>query len=93
MEILQQRPPARIFVQDGVGESEDLISLPGDHRELKVLALVQSASPYLLALGHHIPVEVGVQIGTSIVTSPTVGMEGGDGVRIRGGRIDIHGGA
>ena len=72
-----------------MGETEKLISLAGDHRELTLVGLGQSTSPHLLAIGDDVTIKVSVQVGTSVVTSPAVGMEGGDGVGIAVGRVEI----
>jgi hypothetical protein len=43
-----------------VGETDDLIAVTGDHREMTLHGLDQSTSPYLLAIGGDVPVKVGV---------------------------------
>jgi hypothetical protein len=71
-----------------VGETEKLISVTGDHRELTLVGLGQSTSPHLLAIGD-VTIKVCVRVGTSVVTSPAVGRERGDGVGIAVGRVEI----
>ena len=75
-----------------MGKSDDLIVVVGDHRELTVSGLGQSATPHLLAIGNDVRVQVGVQVGTSVVPAPAVGMEGRNGVGIAIGRVEVlHG--
>ena len=67
------------------------ISLPpmGNHRELVRPRFFQSSSPDLLAFDDDVPVEIGVEVGTPVVTPPTLGMEGRDGVRILRRRLAV----
>ena len=89
VKILEERPPLRVFVHDGVGEPEDFISATGDHGEVARCGLGQSTSPHHLAIGEDIPVEVGVRVGAPIVTAPALGVEGGNGFAIALGRTEI----
>jgi hypothetical protein len=75
-----------------VGEAENLIVLTRDHCEGGLLRFSQSAAPHCLAIGNDVPVKVGIRVRTSVVTSPAVGMEGGDGVGIATAGVEIlHG--
>ncbi len=74
MEVLKKGPPLWVFVQNGVSEANDLITLMGKQSELARPRFCQSASPYLLAFGDDVPVEIGVEIGAPVMTPPTVGV-------------------
>ena len=89
MEVLEKRSPEWVFIQDGMGEPDDLVAMTGDHGELTPFGLGQSTSPHLLAISDDVPIKIGVQVGASVVTSPAVGMEGGDTVGIALGRVEI----
>ena len=89
MKVLEESTPSGVIVQNGVSETEDLIGSLGNHREVTVLGWRQSPSPHLLAIGEDVSIEVSVQVGTSIVTSPTVGVKIGDGVCVVLGGIAI----
>ena len=60
-----------------------------DNREVTRLGLGQSPSPHLLAVRDDVPVEVGVRVGTPVVASPAVGMEGSDAIGVELRRIDV----
>ncbi len=60
-----------------------------DNREVTRLGLGQSPSPHLLAVRDDIPVEVGGQVGASVVASPAVGMEGSYAIDIEVRRIEV----
>jgi hypothetical protein len=72
-----------------VRETNDLIVVTADHRELALLGLGKSPSPHFSAIGHDVPVQVGIQVGTSVMTAPAVGMEGGNGVGIAVGPFEV----
>jgi hypothetical protein len=75
-----------------VGETDDLVAVTGNDCVLPSCGMGQSTSPHLLAISDDVPIKVGVQIGTSVVTSPAVDMERGDGVCVAIGRVKVpHG--
>ena len=59
-----------------------------NNREVTRLGLGQSLSPHLLAVRDDVPVEVGIQVGASVVASPAVGMEGSYAIGIEVRRIE-----
>jgi hypothetical protein len=78
-----------VFVQDHVSETKDLVAATGNYRELTLLGLGQSMTPHRLAIGYDVPVKIGIKVGTSVVASPAVGMQSGDGVDISIGCVEI----
>ena len=89
MEVLKQRSPERIFIQDRVGEADGRGIVTGYHRELASCGLAESMSPHLLAVGDDVAVEVGIQVRTSVVASPAIGMESRDAVGIAVGGVEV----
>jgi hypothetical protein len=74
VEVVQQGPPYRIVVDDGVDE-------PGDHAftfrndgVMEPVGACQALSPGLAPLLEDVPIQELVGVGTAIVPSPAIGV-------------------
>jgi hypothetical protein len=80
MKIVEQCSPLRIVIKQGVREPNDLTLYLRAHGELIQAWRCQTNRPSLPPLGEDVTIEIRVKVSASIVTPPTVSVEGRDGI-------------
>jgi hypothetical protein len=80
VEIIEQGSPLWIVVKQGVRKPNDITSHLRAHCELIPTWRCQTNRPYFPTLRKNVTVEIRVKVSASIVTPPTVGVQGGDGI-------------
>lgn len=89
VQIVDESSPSQVVVEDRMSESDDFTATIGDHRGLVSGRRSQTTRPDLEAISDDITVEVGVQVDTAIVASPTISVKRGHGGRIFFRRLSI----
>ncbi|HVA09974.1 MAG TPA: hypothetical protein VNG12_24880 [Acidimicrobiales bacterium] len=80
MEIVKQCSPVRIVIKQGVRKANDITVYLRAHGELIQAWRFQTKRPSLPPLGKDVTIEIRVKVSASIVTPPTVSVQGRDGV-------------
>lgn len=75
MEIVQQSPPHRIVIENGVGEPDDHASMFGYDRVMKRFGLCEALGPYRPPILEYISVKKLVGVRAAIVPPPAVRMK------------------
>jgi hypothetical protein len=78
VQVVEQRAPPRVVVEERVRESDQAAVLGQDRATARV-GLPQSLAPDRKAIGDDVTVEKPVGVGAPIVTAPAVSVEMGDG--------------
>ena len=74
MHVVQQRPPRRVLVEDGVREADHAAGL-GEDRAAARVVLAQPLAPHGQAVGDNVAIEKGIGIGTAVVATPAGGVK------------------
>jgi hypothetical protein len=89
VEVVEQCSPGWIAIEDCMGEPDEVpVHLTADSGLIHPRRL-QALRPSGLSLWKDVAVEVGVQVRASIMTTPTIGVQGGDGPGIVFGCLSI----
>jgi hypothetical protein len=91
MEVVNQRSPLRITIQERTGESDELIGFLRYQNELLARGQQQTRGPNGCAVGDAVAIKEGIGQGTPIERSPARGVQSRNGVCVRNcGRAGLH---
>jgi hypothetical protein len=90
VEIVKECAPVRIVVEDHVSKPDHLTAqVRADGELIRPRRRRETKRPYLSSLRNNVTIEVRVQVGTSIVSPPTVSMEDCNGTSIMLRRLSV----
>jgi hypothetical protein len=83
MQVLKQRSPGWVVVEDGVHKCDQAAAALGEDRLTPEVGLPEAISPHGHAVRDDVTVKEGVGIRASVVSAPAVGVKRGDGLCVR----------
>lgn len=90
MQILEQRAPDGIIVENHVHKADDRMSQFRNDGEVVSPRFRQTLAPDRKTVGKDVAVEEGVQVRAAIVPPPTVGVERGDRLGLAARRVALR---